>query len=110
VPISLTGNSVRAKSSNMESCPQSTWTFLSNHAHVLILLGRDPDMRMRDMAAAVGITERAVQRIVSELVAEGYLSVHKEGRRNHYTIRDDQLLRHPVEAGVPVKALLNLIG
>jgi len=94
----------------MEPGSTSTWTFLSNHAHVLILLGRDPDLRMRDLASRIGITERAVQRIVSELVSEGYLGVHKEGRRNHYTIRADQELRHPVEAGVRVEALLKLIG
>jgi len=94
----------------MDSSPASSWTFLSNHAHVMILLSRDCDMRMRDMAAAIGITERAVQRIVSELVSEGYLDVVKEGRRNHYTIRSDQHLRHPVEDGVAIDALLRLIA
>jgi DNA-binding MarR family transcriptional regulator len=87
----------------------SSWTFLSNHAHVLILLGREPDLRMRDIAEQVGITERAVQRIIAELAHEGYLEVIKEGRRNHYRVRRDRELRHPVEAGVKVEALLDLV-
>jgi predicted ArsR family transcriptional regulator len=87
----------------------STWTFLSNHAHVLILLGQDPDLRMRDLAERIGITERAVQRIVAELSHEGYLQVFKEGRRNHYRVRGDLQLRHPVEAGVTIEALLQLV-
>ena len=89
--------------------PSSTWTFLSNHAHVMILLGQDPDLRMRDLADRIGVTERAVQRIVAELSAAGYVEVQKEGRRNHYRVRRDLQLRHPVEAGVQVGALLDLV-
>lgn len=87
-----------------------SWTFLSNHAHVLILLSHDPDLRMRDVAERIGITERAVQRIVHDLVDEGYVEVTKEGRRNHYRIRGERCLRHPIEATVPVGSLLQLIG
>jgi len=86
----------------------TTWTFLSNHAHVLILIGQDPDLRLRDLALKVGITERAVQRIVRELVEAGYLSITKDGRRNHYDVIPGKELRHPVEAGVTVEALLCL--
>ena len=84
------------------------WTFLTNHAHVLICLTRDPDLRLRDIAELVGITERAVHRIVSELEAEGYLEIHKEGRRNHYEVQPDQPMRHPVEANASVRELLVL--
>jgi DNA-binding transcriptional regulator LsrR (DeoR family) len=84
----------------------SSWTFFSNHAHVLLLICDEPDLRMRDIAARVDITERAVQRIVHGLVVEGYLQVEKEGRRNHYTPDLDAHLRHPLEAGVTIRQLL----
>lgn len=87
-----------------------TWTFLSNHAHVLILLDQQSDLRMRDLAERVGVTERAVQRIVAELAADGYLEVRKEGRRNRYRVCGDQFLRHPVEEGVQVSALLQIVS
>jgi predicted ArsR family transcriptional regulator len=63
---------------------QSRWVFLSNYAHVLLCIARDPDSRTRDIADQVGITERAAQRIVSDLVAEGYLERTKIGRRNRH--------------------------
>ena len=77
---------------------KSTWTFFSNHAHVIICLSRDTSMRMRDVAEQVGITERAVQRIVSELEAAGALSREKEGRQNRYVIDRSLPLRHELEA------------
>lgn len=87
----------------------SDWTFLTNHAHVLLVLSRDPDLRMRDIAAQVGITERAVHRIVHELTESGYLEVEKHGRRNHYSVRSDQPMRHPVEQGATVTDLIALL-
>ena len=89
--------------------PPATWTFLSNHAHVLICLSRSSDLRMRDIAQEVGITERAVQRIVAELIDGGFLSVSKDGRRNHYTVNDKLALRHPVEAHRTIRDLLALL-
>ena len=86
-----------------------TWTFLSNHAHVLIYLSRAPNARMRDVAQVVGITERAVQRIVAELVAGGFLEVEKDGRRNRYAVNDRLPLRHPVEAHRTIRDLLALV-
>lgn len=86
----------------------SGWTFLTNHAHVLVCLARDPELRMRDLAALVGITERAVQRIVHDLVAAGCLAVEKDGRRNRYAVDDRRPLRHPVEAHRTVRDLLLL--
>jgi DNA-binding MarR family transcriptional regulator len=84
------------------------WTFLSNHAHVLICLARDGDLRMRDLAAMIGITERAVQMIVADLVEAGYLRVTKDGRRNSYTVVETLNLRHPVEAHRTIRDLLRL--
>lgn len=89
--------------------PPSGWTFLTNHAHVLFCIARDPEVRLRDVAAQVGITERAVQRIVTDLEGEGYLSVYKEGRRNRYRIHPDRPLRHPMERHRMVKALVDLV-
>lgn len=86
------------------------WTFLSNHAHVLIVLDGDPHARVRDIATRVGITERAVQRIVAELVADGYLDVSREGRRNRYHVHLDRPLRHPLESHHVVGDLLALGG
>lgn len=85
------------------------WTFLTNHAHVLLCLEGNPDLRTRDLADLVGITERAVQRIVSDLESEGYLLKTKSGRRNHYEICRDVHLRHPVEAHRTIQCLLELI-
>ncbi len=87
----------------------ASWTLFTNHAHVLFCIARDPDMRLRDVANLVGITERATQRIVSELEESGWLSHQRIGRRNHYIIREDALLRHPIEQGVSVGALLDLL-
>lgn len=87
----------------------STWTFLTNHTHVLVCLWEDPDLRIRDLAVRSGITERAVQRIVHELVEEGYLELVKEGRRNHYRIVRARTLRHPLEASVQLGTLLTTL-
>lgn len=84
------------------------WTFLSNHAHVLICISREPEMRVRDIAVAVGITERAVMRIVGELEAAGYLVRERDGRRNRYRVRRDLPLRHPIERHHSIAALLAL--
>ena len=70
----------------------SSWGFLSNHGRVLLFLAHDPGMRLRDMAASLGITERTAFGIISDLVAAGYLRKHKDGRRNHYQIQAHQPL------------------
>ncbi|MEM8707149.1 MAG: helix-turn-helix domain-containing protein [Actinomycetota bacterium] len=74
-----------------------SWTFLTNHAHVLVAISRDGDLRQRDIAHAVGITVGAVQKIIAELEAGGYLTHERVGRRNHYTVITDLPLRHPLE-------------
>jgi predicted transcriptional regulator len=73
---------------------QHGFTFLTNYSHVLLLIAEKPDIRMRELATTVGITERAVQRIVEDLTSSGYLRVTKEGRRNHYEIQSGLSLRH----------------
>ena len=90
--------------------PGPRWTFLSNHGHVLVCLARDPGVRVRDMAARVGISERAVLRILGELVAADYVRRTREGRRNRYAVRADLPLRHPVEAHRRVGDLVAAVG
>ena len=87
----------------------SKWTFLTNHTHVLVLLSRDQDALLREVAQQVGITERAVQRIVGELAEAGYLLIERHGRRNRYKVVDRHPLRHPVESGTTVRELLQLL-
>ena len=87
---------------------KSGWTFVSNHGHVLVCLARDPDVRMRDVAEAVGITERAVQHIVADLVAEGYVEKEKCGRRNRYRVVRSAHFRHELEAGLDIGSFLDL--
>lgn len=89
--------------------PGGGWTFLTNHAHVLFCIVQDPEVRLRDVAARVGITERAVQRIVTDLENAGYLEVSKEGRRNRYKVNFEQPLRHPIERHRSVRALIGLV-
>ena len=93
-----------------EPAPRSAWTFLTNHAHVLVCLAEEPDMRGRDIAARVGITERAAQAIVADLVTDGYVTRLREGRRNRYEIHADQPLRHPLEHDHTVGELLVTLG
>lgn len=85
------------------------WTFLTNHAHVLLALSRNPDLRQRDISYVVGITPGAVQRILDDLEREGYLRREKVGRRNHYEITADRPLRHPLEQDHTVSELLDLL-
>lgn len=85
------------------------WTFLSNHTHVLVCIARDPAVTMREVADQVGITERAVQRIVRDLVDGGYLTRHRQGRHNLYGVRTERPLRHDLERSTDVGALLEVL-
>ena len=85
------------------------WDFLTNHAHVLVCVARDPGVRLRDIAAAVGITERAAHRIVSELVDEGYVVRERQGRRNRYEVKTELPLRHPLAKEYEVGDLLGVL-
>ncbi|MDH3200122.1 MAG: winged helix-turn-helix domain-containing protein [Myxococcales bacterium] len=86
------------------------WTFLSNHGHVLLCVARDPNIRVREIAQAVGITERAVQRILGELEEAGVIARRRQGRRTRYEVDRKLPLRHPVEADHSVGELLRLAG
>ncbi|MFH9439541.1 helix-turn-helix transcriptional regulator [Streptomyces rochei] len=83
--------------------------FLTNHARVLLVIARDPASRLRDIAAACHITERTALSIVTDLEQDGYLHRERDGRRTRYTLRQDGTLRHPAEAHVPVRELLELL-
>ena len=85
------------------------WRFLTNHGNVLLCIARDPEARVRDIAERIEITERSAQRIVSDLIAEGYLERTKVGRRNRYKVNGHAHLRHPYFAGVEVNLLLALL-
>lgn len=88
--------------------PPRQWTFLSNHAHVVIALAKKPDLRIRDLAEAVGITERAVAQVLTDLEEAGVLIREREGRRNVYQINAKAPLRHPVESHRTVGDILRL--
>jgi DNA-binding MarR family transcriptional regulator len=90
--------------------PKGSWFFLTNHAHVLLCVTRDPQARTRDIAEQVGITERATQRILADLVAEGYVTRVKVGRRNRYKINPHGHLRHPIFRSLTIGPLLEVLN
>ena len=89
--------------------PRASWTFLTNHTHVLVCLSEHPELRGWEIARMVGITERATQKIIADLVAEGYVNRERIGRRNRYTVNRDLRLRHPLESGHLVGELLDAV-
>ncbi|RAG80572.1 AsnC family transcriptional regulator [Streptacidiphilus pinicola] len=95
----------------MEHVPdaRATWTFLTNHARVLVQIWRDPGVRVRDIAARCLLTERAVQRIITDLEDGGYLTHTRVGRTNRYQVTAARPLRHPADAGPTVAELLALL-
>ncbi|MFD0358443.1 AsnC family transcriptional regulator [Streptomyces sp. NPDC127110] len=88
---------------------RQNWTFLTNHARVLVTIARDPAARLRDVALVCALTERTVQAIVADLESDGYLRRARDGRRNRYEISAGAMFRHPAEAGVEVAGLLALL-
>jgi DNA-binding MarR family transcriptional regulator len=90
--------------------PVARWTFLTNHAHVLAVLHSNPRLVLRQVAAQVGITERAVQRIIQDLEEGGFIKRQKVGRQNQYKVLSNQSLRHPIEAHRKIGDLLKLIN
>ena len=86
-----------------------SWRFLSNHTQVLLCLHRDPNARFRDIADFVGITERAAQRIVADLIDSGYVESERVGRRNRYRINPGIAMRHPAQKGHEIGELLDLL-
>ena len=94
------------------STPDSnnTWHFVSNHGQVLLCIASNPEIRLRDVAERVRITERAAQRIVADLVNAGYVSRRRNGRRNHYAINRQKEMRHPAQFGYEIGPLLDLLN
>lgn len=94
----------------MSVVSEPSWTFLTNHAHVLLAICAESQIRIRDIAAQVGITERAAHRIVSDLEVAGYLKVSKIGRRNEYSVVRNLPLRHPAERHHRIGELLKVLA
>jgi DNA-binding IclR family transcriptional regulator len=86
------------------------WTFLTNHAQVLLCLAANSRLTAKEIAATVGITERAVQRILDDLEEAGYISRFRDGRKNHYEIHPDRPMRHAAQRGHTIRDLLALVG
>lgn len=86
------------------------WTFLTNHAHVMVVLHANPQTVLRDVANEVGITERAVQKIIQDLEEAGFIERERVGRQNHYRIKNRQSLRHPIESHRTIGDLLELLS
>ncbi|MFF7983197.1 MarR family transcriptional regulator [Streptomyces sp. NPDC007901] len=89
--------------------PHTGWTFVTNHARVLASIADNHNARIRDIAARCRLTERAVQKIISDLEQDGYLSHTRSGRTNQYQIDPSMVLRHPAEAGLTVASLLSML-
>ncbi len=109
------GSGRKAKQKKKQAAESQTasgprWTFLTNHSHVLVLLHSDPDVVLRKVALEVGITERAVQRIIQDLELGGFIERERIGRRNRYRVLVDQPLRHPIESHRNIGDLLALIS
>ena len=88
---------------------QHSWRFITNHTQVLLCISQNRETRLRDIATEVGITERAAQRIVADLVDAGYVTRQRSGRRNHYTINRGLEMRHPAQLGLDIGPLLDLL-
>ena len=88
---------------------KAKWTFLTNHTHVLLIITQEPELVLREVALKVGITERAVQRIVAELEEEGFVMREREGRRNKYKLNLNKPLRHPIEKHCSIGKLIEFI-
>jgi DNA-binding transcriptional ArsR family regulator len=97
------------KKNPKKSAPAHGFTYLTNHSHVLVALHSDPELRVRDLAVMVGITERAVQRILSDLEDAGVVKIEKLGRRNRYRLLRSARLRHPLEQHCTVGGLLDWV-
>lgn len=87
-----------------------TWTFLSNHGHILVHINRNSDSKVKEIAEAVGITERSALSILSDLESSGYITIERIGRRNSYRVNSNKNFRHPMEAQQPISALLRIFS
>lgn len=104
-----TSSSQHATAASKTPESASRWTFMTNHTHVLAILHANPELVLREVAVSVGITERAVQRIVQDLEEGGFIHREKVGRKNRYQVITDKSLRHPIESHRNIGDLLKLI-
>lgn len=104
-----TGKEVAPVQADKPAETGTRWTFLTNHTHVLVVLHNNPDIVLREVALRVGITERAVQRIIQDLEVGGFIERERVGRRNRYVVMVDEPLRHPIEAHRNIGDLLSLV-
>jgi DNA-binding MarR family transcriptional regulator len=95
--------------SSQAASDQKPWRFLTNHTQVLLAIARDPDVRLRDIAGMVGVTERAAQRIVADLIESGYVKRERIGRRNRYRVNREIEMRHRQQLGHEIGPLLDLL-
>ena len=93
----------------MKSSSSRAWTFLTNHGHALVAIAQNPDARLRDIASAIGVTERTAQSIVEDLVEAGYLARLRRGNRNHYRLDPARPFRHPLERDHAVGGLIAIL-
>ena len=97
--------------SRMSTIPaRPSWLFLSNHGYVLLCIALDPSIRISELADRVGIGERAAQKIIADLVADGYITRSRDGRRNRYAINREAQLRHPLLTDLPVGPLVDALS
>ena len=101
----------KSQSGNPVPAPaeEASWTFFTNHGHVLLCLAQQPGMLLREVAQTVGITERMVQKIIADLESGGVLTREKQGRQNTYTINSKLPLRHAVEAHCTIEGLIDFV-
>jgi DNA-binding MarR family transcriptional regulator len=88
---------------------EKPWRFVTSHTQVLLCIARNPEIRIRDVADLIGITERAAQRIIADLVEAGYVERKRVGRRNHYLVKTDLRMRHPLQQTHEIGELLHLL-
>ena len=88
---------------------EKPWRFVTSHTQVLLCIARNPEIRIRDVADLIGITERAAQRIIADLVEAGYVERMRVGRRNHYHVKTDLRMRHPLQQTHEIGELLDLL-
>jgi len=109
----LWGKEMNRKLHNQEAggtaAKETSWTFFTNHSHVLILMSLNPEISVREMSSRVGITERAVLRILSQLSEAKYVKAERVGRRNRYLVDLEKKFRHPIEAGCKIKGLISML-
>jgi predicted transcriptional regulator len=96
--------------SSVDQSPRSEWSLLTNHGNVLLCIARQPTIRISEVARSVGIGERAAQKIIADLVDDGFLTRTKEGRRNRYEVNHNARFRHPLHSHIEIGPLLAVLG